>query len=163
MFRKPKLALLDIDGVIADDRHRVKYALIRQWATYFRPELVEADKVWPQGRDLCQRLLRRGWQVGYLTGRREDLRATTTAWLETHGFPLDRAPLMRGFSESMPLANLKTKRLRELIEQGGYRKVVLFDDDPEVIRLVHQELGRKYAVHCTWHVKEKAMVKAATS
>lgn len=159
--RKPKLALLDIDGVLADDRHRVHYAIVRNWYSYFHPELMARDGVWPQGRALYERLLRQGYQVSYLTGRREDRRGVTTLWLLANGFDTRHAVRMRSTAISLPLANLKAERLRELIEGGDYREVVLFDDDPEVVRLVHEQLGPQHAVHCTWHVKQKSLIKAA--
>lgn len=159
---KPKLALLDIDGVLADDRHRVRYAVERLWYLYFDSERMAADAIWPQGKRLYQRLVRSGWEIGYLTGRREDRRNITTLWLRAAGYDASRAPSMRAVGDRTPLANLKVERLRHLIDSGDYRKVVLFDDDPEVIRLVHERLGTEYAVHCTWHIKEKALVRTAT-
>lgn len=160
---KPKLALLDIDGVLADDRHRVKYAIERQWFLYFDPNLMARDGAWPQGQRLYQRLRRTGWQIEYLTGRREDRRAITELWLRAEGFDVSRPPRMRATGDTMPLANLKVERLARLIDSGDYRQVVLWDDDPEVIRLVHERLGKQHGVHCTWHIKQKALVKAATA
>ena len=160
-FLKPRLALLDIDGVIADDTHRVEYALKKQWYMYFDHARMGVDGVWPQGRKLYHRLRWTGWRVGYLTGRREDRRVVTELWLRANGFSVKRAPTMRAFAQSMPLANLKTEYLRKLIESGKYSKVVLYDDDPEVIRKIHAELGEEHGVHCTWHIKQKALVKTA--
>jgi FMN phosphatase YigB (HAD superfamily) len=158
---KPKLALLDIDGVLADDRHRGHYAEQRMWFMYFDSERMAADGIWPQGRRLYQRLRRQGWQIRYLTGRREDRRNITTLWLRASGYEVSHTPSMRATGDPTPLANLKLERVRLLVDSGDYSKVVLFDDDPEVIRLVHERLGVQYAVHCTWHVKKKALVRAA--
>lgn len=160
-----KLALFDIDGVLADDRHRVHYALDRNWTKYFDKHLMFNDGVWPEGVTLVRGMVEDGWTPGYLTGRREDLRWTTTAWLAVNDFPVgdDVLLLMRDFKRGVPLANLKVGILQDLIDSGEWEEVLLFDDDPEVIRLVTEVLGPEYSRHCTWHIKETALVKKATA
>lgn len=155
-----QLALIDIDGVLANDEHRVQHALNREWAIYFAPARMKQDSPLQGGRELIQRLIREGWEIQYLTGRREDRRAVTTLWLIEHGFPI--APIhMRGRQEKMPLANFKKMRIQEMLETGLYDEIVLHDDDPEVIRLVKETFGDDYGVHCTWYIKKEAMVKKA--
>lgn len=80
-----RLALLDIDGVLANDTHRVDHAINRRWVSYFDPKTVAKDGVWEQGHELAQRLVDEGWTVAYLTGRRSILRLTTEAWLDANG------------------------------------------------------------------------------
>lgn len=155
-----RLALFDIDGVLANDTHRVEFALAREWDDYFRHDRVEADEVWPEGRDALDAEVARGDALAYLTGRREDLRTVTEKWLAEHNFP--QAPLyMRPINVKVPLANLKTDVISQILATGVYSSVVLYDDDPEVIRLVRETLGEDAGVHCTWHVKQKALVKEA--
>ena len=154
------LALFDIDGVLANDSHRVKYALDRQWFKYFDKKLMAADKLWPQGRALVDRYAAEGWVIAYLTGRREDRRQVTEDWLDDNGLPCGRL-VMRSFSDSMPLANFKERYIRNVVARENYTDVVLFDDDPEVIRFVQEQVGPAHAIHCTWHVKEKPLVKLA--
>lgn len=156
-----KLAFFDIDGVLANDTHRVKFALKRQWFSYFDTERMAADKVWQQGTQAVEDAIKSGWTIAYLTGRREDRRTVTEDWLDEHGFPPGRL-VMRRFSQTMPLANFKEEYLRKVVSTGNFSDVLLFDDDPEVIRLVQEQLGEAHAIHCTWHKKKKAMVKVAT-
>jgi uncharacterized HAD superfamily protein len=156
------LALIDIDGVLANDEHRIEFALARRYTEYFNEARMGADTPLQGGVDLIARVLDEGDEVQYLTGRREDRRAVTTAWLIRHGFPA--APLhMRSRAETMPLANFKRKRIQEILDSGAYDKVVLYDDDPEVIRIVQEAFGAEFGVHCRWYTKHKDMVKKATS
>lgn len=158
-----KLALFDIDGVLADDRHRVQYALERDWPNYFNKHRMFQDDLWPEGVSLLRQKQEEGWEIGYLTGRRRDLYWTLVAWLATKDLPLAEEEFffMRPVGKKVPLANLKVEILQKLIASGKFEEVVLFDDDPEVIRLVQEKLGYEYASHCTWHIKETALVKKA--
>lgn len=157
-----KLAIFDIDGVLADDRHRVHYALDKQWYAYFDEKRMAADDVWPQGREYVRVAEELGYVIAYMTGRRQDRRDVTEGWLDYHGFPMGRV-IMRTTSDTMPLANFKLKRMNLLAETTSYDDMVLFDDDPEVIRVVGEVFGGRSVMWCTWHKKEKALIKAATA
>lgn len=157
-----KLAVFDIDGVLADDRHRVEFALKREWYKYFEPRRVAADGVWIQGKHMVENAELLGYDVAYMTGRRQDLRQVTEDWMDVNGFPIGRL-IMRSYTEIMPLANFKVGKMGKLINLPQYEEVVLFDDDPEVIRAVRDAHGEETGIHCTWHIKEKALVKSATA
>lgn len=164
LHTKPRLALFDIDGVLADDRHRVQFALDKKWTEYFDADRMMSDAAWPEGKTLVSQMQDAGWTIGYLTGRRDDTRATTTEWLATHGFPegdLIMRPFPATVRSRVPLANFKVWQIREILVACPRAHVVLFEDDPEVVRLVQQEIGSGHAVLCTWHVKPKEMIKAA--
>lgn len=156
-----KLALFDIDGVLANDSHRVKFALERRYTEYFDPARMSKDKLWKQGQQAVAQAVADGWTIAYLTGRRQDRRQLTEDWLDAHGLPWGRL-VMRTFSQIMPLANFKEEYIQKVVSSGVFTDVVLFDDDPEVIRFVQKQVGQAHAIHCTWHKKKKAMVKLAT-
>lgn len=162
-----KLALLDIDGVLANDTHRVDHALNLRWNSYFDPRAVGADDVWPQGKSLAHALEMDGWTIAYLTGRRSDLRQVTEDWLDLFAFPMGRL-IMRPNSWSstekkLPLADFKLKEIRALFfAREDIDQLTLWDDDPEVVRVITDELGSDYVRHCTWHIKQKAIVTKAT-
>jgi FMN phosphatase YigB (HAD superfamily) len=170
-----KIALFDLDGVLADDRHRVHFALKRDWNSYFAADLMAADGVWPEGVKQLQDMEADGWESRYLTGRREDTRAATLRWMAAHPeLPYPTAAgahelRMRKWSEAgfgvnkLPLADYKLAVIQNLIATEKPERVVLFDDDPEVIRLVQETLGTVFAQHCTWYIKEKALVTEATA
>lgn len=153
-----RIALLDIDGVIADERHRQHHALAREWGEYFA-KMVH-DTVWPQGRSLYDGCTYADWEPVYLTGRREDTRPWTVNWLQRHGFDHTLPLLMRPQEVRVPLAELKAAVVRELLRFTA--AVAIYDDDPEVIAHAAQLPGAR-AVHCTWHIKPRRMVKAATA
>lgn len=152
MSSSKRLALFDLDGVLADDRHRVHHALAREWVDYFAK--MDKDKVWPQGRELYDNAAMLGWDIMYCTGRREDTREMTRKWLKKKGFNHKLPLLMRPQEERAPLAVLKAGIVHGLREK--YETILLYDDDPAVI----QQVGRR-GRHCTWYIKPERMVRRA--
>lgn len=159
-----KLALIDIDGLIADDDHRVHFALDHKWTDYFDSKRVVKDGLLPEGFDLVNQLADDGWTIAYLTGRRDTLRGTTENWLDFYGFPMGRLTMKTyAQSGSVRLANYKADVIKPLVEDPLYEEVVLFDDDDAVIRHIQETFGENHGVHCSWYVKKKALVKAAVA
>lgn len=155
------LRLIDIDGVLADDRHREQFSINKQYFQYFDKVRMANDSVWPQGKALVEELLADpNNDVAYLTGRREDRRQVTEDWLDLHGFPVRRL-VMRSFAQNAPLALFKRDYIQERMTSGIWDLVVLYDDDPEVIRVVQTDIGPESGIHCTWHIKPQKMVKLA--
>lgn len=154
------LVLFDIDGVIADDRHRQHF--IPRWNAYFGD--MAFDRVWPQAREIYDEYVEEAdpaTTLGYLTGRREDTRSITRRWLLTNGFG-DHMLCMKPFGKVGKLAEFKVEILTGL--RTMYDTVELFDDDPRVIKAV-KEMGDPdiVAVHCTWHKKPVSMMQAAVA
>lgn len=168
-----KLALIDLDGVAADDTHRVPFAIAKQWSDYFDLDRMASDGAWPQAKDLIFNLEQEGWTIAYLTGRRSAMRAVTEAWLSSHGFPWGRVMMREpvwhheGLLMETPvwpearLADFKVNAILDLLRSEQISDVVLFDDDPEVVRTIQEEVGASHAVLCTWSVKPEAMVTLA--
>lgn len=153
-----RLAVIDIDGVIADERHRVKHALDRDWSTYFG--LMDGDSVWPQGRELYEACAMLGFERAYLTGRREDTRKVTTAWLKRNGFNHKLPLMMRKVEDRTPLADLKAVVTTSLTRLRIYKGIWVYDDDPHVIEKVAKVEG-VHARHCTWYTKPERLVRKA--
>ncbi len=149
-----RLALVDIDGVLADTRHRDEHAIHRRWGDYF--SLMHLDGVWRQGVELVENIGVLDFAFAYLTGRREDTRAVTRRWLRDRGFPAATL-LMRAVDDRRPLAELKASIVREV---AGYYPdgVRLFDDDPYVIDAANQVV-RGSGRHCTWYIKPQSIAK----
>ncbi len=155
-----RLALVDIDGVLADTRHRDTYAVNRQWGTYFG--LMHLDGVWRQGLEVLEYIHMCYDTVEFLTGRREDTREVTRAWLREHlPKPLRKGVKlrMRALEDRTPLPLLKARHITEALPQ--FRDgVALWDDDPAVIEAANAVLpgaGR----HCTWYTKPESIIKRA--
>lgn len=156
------LALLDLDGVLANDNHRVQHALDKQWDKYFAKDAILQDGVWPQGKALHDTLRDDpDTEIQYLTGRREDLTSVSMLWLMISGFSRGKVRTRPFTAAGVPLANFKSDVIKQIKQERPGVLVVLYDDDPEVIKQVRKDHGFEAAVHCTWHIKKKALVKTA--
>lgn len=137
-------AVLDIDGVLADVRHRLRHLESRpkDWTAFFAE--APDDPVLPEGLLLAHELAA-SHEVLYLTGRPERCRHDTEEWLVTQGFPRGRL-LMRSDTDRRPARFTKVERLRRLEAERGV--AILVDDDE---RVVAAALEAGFAVrHATW-------------
>ena len=123
------LAIVDIDGVLADVRHRLHHLQRRpkDWRRFFAA--ARHDEPHPEGLAVVERL-RADHEVLYLTGRPRELETDTLAWLERHGLGGHRL-VMRPVGDRRPAAQVKVEQLRHLARGRTVGMVV--DDDPEVI------------------------------
>jgi hypothetical protein len=80
------LAVFDVDGVLADVRHRLHHldAHPKRWDAFFAA--ARHDAPLPQGLALAAEA-ERDCEVVYVTGRPERCRADTLAWFARHGLP----------------------------------------------------------------------------
>ncbi len=126
------LAVVDLDGVLADVRHRLHHLERRpkDWSAFFAA--APADPVLAEGRRVVEALVE-VHDVAYLSGRPESCRADTEEWLGRHRLPA--APVhLRPVTDRRPSRLFKVDRLREL---AAHRSVaVVVDDDPDVLDAV---------------------------
>lgn len=158
-----KLVLFDIDGVLADDSHRVQYALDKNWKRYF--QLAPLDTPLEEGVALANSYKDRpDVELQYLTGRRIDLYENTRMWLKHAAqVPNPERITMRGFAHRDILAKYKVGVIKNAIEGGYFSSVLLYEDDPAVVDLVNETFGEGTAILTTWYVKHSAMIKSAKS
>lgn len=160
---------MDLDGVLADDRHRIQFAVAKDWDAYFSPERILADDPWPEGQELVARLLSEGFVVQYLTGRWSSLRAVTEEWLDRNGFPMRRLTMReplwhpQNLSEhagwpSTRLGEFKVEYIARTRQSGGYDAIRMYDDDVTVIDAVKAHFGPESATLCTWSIKPAEVV-----
>ena len=125
----PPLAVVDIDGVLADVRHRLKYVESRpkDWDRFFDSAID--DEPLAEGLATVRRLVEAGHEVVFLTGRPLRCRADTETWLRRHGLGTHRL-LMRREGDRRPARLVKRDELRRLAR--GREVAVVVDDDPEV-------------------------------
>ena len=137
----PGAVVLDLDGVLADTRARMRHVRVRprDWDAFFAE--AADDPVHPEGLALAAEAATRGAPVVYLSGRPERTRAATLAWLEQVGAP--RGPLLlRREDDRRPARVVKVAALRALAARGPV--ALLVDDDPDVVaavRAVHPPLA----------------------
>ena len=124
------LAFVDIDGVLADVRHRLHFIerRPRDWDGFFAA--AAGDPAHPEGIALVETLAA-GHEIVYLTGRPQRLEADTQAWLEQRGVGGHQL-VMRPEGDRRPAAVVKVQLLRRL--SRGRRVAVVVDDDSDVIR-----------------------------
>lgn len=129
-------AVLDIDGVLADVRHRLHHLDSRpkDWAGFFAA--MDEDAVLPEGLELAQQIAADGHAVVYLTGRSESYRGATQEWLTKHGFPEGRL-IMRPDRDRRPARLFKPQALRGIAVRREVLLVV--DDDPAVVEALSQD------------------------
>ncbi len=122
------VAVIDIDGVVADVRHRLHHLdPPRSWDRFFRA--ASGDGLLPEGARLVTDLAQRH-DIVWLSGRPEWIRAATTTWLTRQDLPAGRL-LLRPDRDFRPAADYKLEALRRLARA---RIVAAFvDDDAEVI------------------------------
>jgi len=123
------VAVFDIDGVVADVRHRLHLieGRRRDWVRFHESAVYDPALV--EGITLVNDL---GGQheIAWLSGRPEWLRAVTRDWLEKHGLPHAEIHL-RGNSDRRPARLFKLGVLRRL----SARSIAAFvDDDTEVVQ-----------------------------
>lgn len=126
------IAVVDIDGVVADVRHRLHHLTGRpkNWRAFFAA--AAQDPPHPEGLEVV-RTLARDHDIIYLTGRPEHLRAATVEWLDRHGIG-GHELVMRRADDRRPAAVVKVELLRRLARTRTIGVVV--DDDDQVLAAV---------------------------
>jgi len=128
------LAIIDLDGTLCDDGHRVHYANSGEYELYHRlcdldsPHMVEAELVraWSQ----------RGGGIVYSTGRYSSKRQITEHWLSKHDLPFGLI-FMRFTRDRRPAALIKNEVLLNLIAQGN-KIAFAMDDDDDVVAMYRE-------------------------
>lgn len=133
--RSRPLAILDIDGVLADVRHRLHHIADRpkNWEAFFAA--AGDDPLLAEGYALAHEL-DRTHETLYLTGRPERNRELTGAWLVRHELPRGQL-LMRRDRDHRPARMFKCETLRSLRDEREIGLVV--DDDPEVVAAIERD------------------------
>lgn len=144
------LAVFDIDGVVADVRHRLRYVERRpkDWDAFF--DAAVSDPPHAEGVALVKEHVAAGHDVVYLTGRPERCRRDTEHWLDEHGiggFPVH----MRPSDDRRPAAQVKVQVLASL---AADREVALVVDDDELVVEALRRAGWNVR-HADWELRAK--------
>ena len=123
------VAVIDLDGVLADVRHRLRHIQDgrKDWDAFFAG--IPDDEVLPEGRAVADRLAG-DHDIVYLTGRPERTRAATEEWLIRHRLPRGEL-IMRRDGDRRPARVTKPALLRRYAA-AGRRVAAVVDDDPAV-------------------------------
>lgn len=130
-----RLAVFDVDGVLADVRHRLHHLEVRpqRWERFFRA--ADRDPLLEEGADRLRAALG-GFDVVYLTGRPERTRGLTERWLARHDLPTGPL-LMRADHDHRPARYMKREVLRTLASTRDVASVL--DDDPAVVAVLEAD------------------------
>jgi hypothetical protein len=148
------LAVVDLDGVLADVRHRLHHLerTPKDWPAFFA-DAVD-DPVLEVGRDAVLRLAT-VHEVVYLSGRPERCRADTQRWLAAQHLPPGDLHL-RPTGDFRPARDFKVEVLRRLAHRA--RVAVLVDDDPAVCEAAR--LAGFDVLPATWMGEEQQLWRA---
>lgn len=143
------VAVVDIDGVVADVRHRLRHVEGRpkDWDAFFAA--ARHDPPHDEGVVLVGKLAR-DHDILFLTGRPERLRDDTLAWLEQHGIG-DHQLVMRPDGDRRPAARVKLELVRRLARERSIR--VIIDDDPVVVAAMN-DAGYP-TLHADWEARSR--------
>ncbi|CAN5858171.1 hypothetical protein BH18ACT2_BH18ACT2_20030 [soil metagenome] len=131
------VAVVDLDGVVADVRHRLRHLEPRpgrrarkDWRAFFAA--AGDDDVHPEGLAIVQKLAA-DHDVVFVTGRPSHVRNVTETWLDEHG--LGRHELiMRPDGDHRPAPVVKVELLAAIAAERPIAVVV--DDDRRVLEAV---------------------------
>ena len=148
------LAVFDIDGVLADVRHRLRFVESRpkDWDAFF--DAAVDDPPLPQGVALAQESAQE-CEVVYVTGRPERCRQDTLDWFVRHGLPHGRLS-MRRRRDFRPARIAKLELLQSMAAERTVAVVV--DDDPQVCQ-AYEDAGFR-VLRATWMAEEPALRQA---
>jgi phosphoglycolate phosphatase-like HAD superfamily hydrolase len=148
------LAVFDIDGVLADVRHRLHHLDSRpkDWDAFFAA--APKDPPLEQG-VLMAREAAKDCEVVYVTGRPEQCRRDTLAWFARHGLP-DGELVMRSRRDRRPARVAKPELLARLAHDRQVAVVV--DDDLEVCDAY--EAAGWPVIRATWATQSPVLVEA---
>ena len=125
------MVVFDIDGVVADARHRLHLvrSTPKQYDEFYAR--VKDDPVLEAGVALYQSLSIQN-EIMYLTGRRRSTETDTTAWLRRHGLIVPaylNHVIFRPDHDYRPAMVFKLEQLRK-IERDIAKVTLVVDDDP---------------------------------
>lgn len=137
--------MFDIDGVLADVRHRLHFLSSRpkDWHGFFAAAVH--DPVLEAGREALDEAMSSGSRIVYVTGRPNRCRRDTRDWLRRHGFP--EADLhMRPNRDRRPARFYKADVITGIAASATL--VAVIDDDQRVVEHL-ASLGLP-VLHATW-------------
>lgn len=126
-----KAAIFDIDGTLADCRHRLHHVVgaKRDWPSFFGE--MDKDSIIEPLRDLALTLSAGDYAVVLCSGRPETYRAVTEAWLDRHDVP--RCALyMRPENDTRPDHIVKSQILDGILKDG-FEIAFVIDDRQSVV------------------------------
>ena len=151
------LAVFDVDGVLADVRHRLHHLESRpkDWDGFFGA--APQDPPLAEGVALCVESAK-DCEVVYVTGRPERCRRDTLAWFRAQGLP-EGTLSMRNERDRRPARMAKLDLLRRIAT--GRTVAVVVDDDLQVCE-AYERAGYR-VLRATWMESAPVLEQAQES
>jgi phosphoglycolate phosphatase-like HAD superfamily hydrolase len=128
-----KLAVVDLDGVVADSTERFQRATCENgsidWQVAFDPALVSLDTLIPGTLEAIDFLESKGYEVVFLTSRPESMREATEEWLGLHdhdGYEVMMKPEEKKYVKTV---TWKAEEVARLASIPGVQEVLFIDDE----------------------------------
>lgn len=136
VYDSGRVALIDVDGVIADGEHRQHFlsGAKKNWQGFFKA--APDDPPLLPGVTLLD-LIDEGTLVVLLTARPESIHDETVAWLGEYDIRWDLL-IMRGRRDHGPSPEMKRLAVEEL-RYAGFEPVFALDDDQRNITMYDEE------------------------
>ena len=152
---EPPYAVVDLDGVVADVRHRLTFVERRpkDWDQFFGA--APLDPVLPEGRAVVEQLVASGHELVWLTGRPERCRRDTVDWLARNDLPSAQL-FMRRANDHRPARMTKLAVLRQLAARRTV--AVMVDDDVAVVRTLRT--AGFTVLHAEWMSEQPSLFEA---
>ena len=146
MITENKLTILvDIDGTIADTKHREHFLNIfeggqKDWNGFF--SAMVDDTPIPSVIDWVKGYIDRGWNVFFVTGRPEAFRKVTEDWLDAQGL-ISLRLIMKPKPDQYIKAALWKAKVVGMLQDEGWNILLAIDDDPSV-----REMYQMFCIEC---------------
>lgn len=133
-----KAILVDIDGTLADIEHRVHHvqAVEKNWKAFNQE--MHKDKLNFWCLDLIKAMQDQNFKVIFITGRGEDTRESTIAWLEKHKVTYAEL-FMRPLKDRRDDFEVKKEIYQKIISKK-YKVSFVVEDRASVVKM-WRELG----------------------
>tara|TARA_R110000868_G_scaffold132380_3_gene343185 strand:- start:12195 stop:12638 length:444 start_codon:yes stop_codon:yes gene_type:complete len=142
-----KAIIVDIDGTLADVEHRVHHvrASTKDWKSF--NEGMGKDKLNHWCAKLIDAMKTQGYEILFVTGRDENYRETTLAWMKQHQVSFDKL-YMRAAVDFRPDDEVKKEiYLQEIKDHWEVTFVV--DDRLSVVKMWREQLNL-VCLQCDW-------------
>jgi hypothetical protein len=128
------LVVFDLDGTLANIEHRLGYVRSKpkNWRAFDAG--IPNDAVNPYTAAVFNAMYNEGHDIVFASGRSEDTRSATVAWLEANGFWWPEAHLyMRKSGDYRGDDIVKREILAEIVADFGRKPDMVFDDRKRVV------------------------------
>jgi predicted kinase len=130
-----KILLVDLDGTLCNIDHRRHFvqSTPKNWPMFFAG--IPYDSVNEPVRETCMAFIDRGYDIVFMSGRGEEYRGFTEAWLHANGFMNNYHMLiMRGFNDHRP-DDIVKRELYEKYVEPYFDVLLVLDDRNSVVNM----------------------------